>query len=83
MQRSVLGDKQLMEQLPLINDITALGLLSMVFILGYYFLGKVFKILTNHLEKMVRRQDTMIALLRECLRQNPDIKDSLQNLDHD
>lgn len=70
-----------MDQLPLINDITALGLLAMVFILGYYFLGKVFKILTNHLEKMVRRQDETIRLLEECLQGRSDIKESLQNID--
>lgn len=72
-----------MDQLPLINDITALGLLAMVFILGYYFLGKVFKILTNHLEKMVRRQDETIRLLEECLQGRSDIKESLQKPDND
>jgi len=56
-----------MTDIPIINDITALGILTMVLILGYYFIQKIMKILTEHLERMVRRQDETIELLRECL----------------
>jgi hypothetical protein len=71
-----------MTDIPIVNDITALGLLALVLILGYYTLNKLFHILTEHLQKMVNRQDRMIELLGECL-ENRSIRESFQNLDDD
>lgn len=65
-----------MTEIPLINDITTLGLLAMVLVLGYYTFNKMFKILTDHLERTVRRQDKMILLLQECLAERPAIQES-------
>jgi len=71
-----------MTDIPLLNDFTALGLLGLVLVLGYYTLNKLFKILTEHLEKMVRRQEQTIELLRECLNQKSAIKESFSDKNH-
>lgn len=71
-----------MNELPIINDITALGILALVLVLGYYMANKLFRILTEHLERMVRRQDTMIELLADCLKASA-IQESFQNMDDD
>lgn len=60
-----------MQEIPIVNDITALGLLALVLILGYYFVNKVLRILTEHLQRSVRRQDQMIELLERCLNNRP------------
>lgn len=72
-----------MSEIPIVNDITALGLVALVLMLGYYFLQKVFRILTDHLERMVRRQDQTILLLQKCIDSNLAIKESLQNIEPD
>jgi len=69
-----------MTEIPLLNDFTALGLVALVLVLGYYMITKLLRILTEHLEKTVRRQDTMIELLRECLMAQA-VKESFHNLD--
>jgi len=68
-----------MTQLPIINDITALGLLALVLVLVYYTLNKLFRILTEHLERTIRRQDDMLDLLARCLDQKSAIKESFSD----
>lgn len=72
-----------MSELPIVNDITALGLVALVLMLGYYFLNKLFQILTDHLERMVDRQERTIVLLESCLQQKQPIQDPLQNMGED
>jgi len=70
-----------MSELPLINDVTTLGLLAMVLILGYYTLNKLFRILVEHLTRQEAQQEEMVILLRECLGRSSPIKESYSSDD--
>lgn len=70
-----------MIEIPIVNDITALGLLAMVLILAYYTLNKVFGILVQHLDRQTKRTEEMIVLLQRCVDHNHPIKDPFSSED--
>lgn len=59
------------------SDITALGLVALLIMVAYYSLNKLFRILTNHLERMFQQQDNTNMLLLKCAEQLEAIQESL------